>query len=58
MTHYELQVARNKKYADRTQVLIQTPKFLMFVVDNKTIYCHEYDDNGKCVNATWSMGED
>lgn len=25
MTHYELQVARNKKYADRTKVLIQTP---------------------------------
>lgn len=58
MTHYELQVTRNKKYADRTKVLIQTPKFLMFVVDDKVIYCHEYDDSGRCVNATWSMVED
>ena len=53
MTHYELQVARNRKYADRTKVLIQTPKFLMFVVDDAITYCHEYDENGKCVSATW-----
>lgn len=53
MTHYELQVARNRKYADRTEVLIQTPKFLMFVVDQKVTYAHEYDENGKCVHADW-----
>ena len=53
MTHYELQVARNRKYADRTEVLIQTPKFLMFMVDQKVTYAHEYDENGKCVRADW-----
>lgn len=53
MTHYELQTARNRKYADRTRVLIQTPKFLMFVVDEEIVYCHEYDETGRCVSATW-----
>lgn len=57
MTHYELQVARNRKYADRTEVLIQTPHFLMFIVDNEVCYAHEYDENGKCVSATWHMVE-
>lgn len=58
MTHYELQVARNKKYADRTKVLIQTPRLLMFVVDDKFIYTHEYNEEGRCVNATWDILDD
>ena len=55
MTHYELQVARNAKYADRTEVLVQTPTFLMFVVDGKFIYYHEYDETGRCKKATWDI---
>lgn len=57
MTHYELQVARNRKYADRTEVLIQTTRLLMFVVDGKTIYTHEYNDEGRCISATWDVVE-
>jgi hypothetical protein len=53
MTQYELQIKRNQKYADRTQVLIQTPRLLMFVVDGKIVYTHEYNEEGKCISATW-----
>lgn len=55
MTHYEKQVARNKKYADRTEVILQTPTILMFVVDREVTYFHEYDANGKCISAEWWM---
>lgn len=55
MTHYELQVVRNKKYADRTKVLIQTPRLLMFVVDDEIIYVHEYNEEGRCIHATWNI---
>ena len=50
MTHYELQVARNKKLADRTVVLLQTKHLIVFAVDNKVVYTNEYDDNGKCIS--------
>jgi hypothetical protein len=49
MTHYELQVAHNKKHADRTIVLLQTKHLIMFEVDKKIVYVNEYDDNGKCI---------
>lgn len=55
MTHYELQMARNRKYADRTKVLIQTPRLLMFVVDDKFVYIHEYNEEGRCIKASWSI---
>ena len=55
MTHYELQMARNRKYADRTKVLIQTPRLLMFVVDDKFVYTHEYNEKGRCIKASCSI---
>ena len=58
MTHYELQMARNRKYADRTKVLIQTPRLLMFVVDGKFVYTHEYNEESRCIKATWSIWND
>ena len=57
MTHYELQLARIAKYPTRHEVLIQTPRLLMFVVDGNTIYTHEYNDEGRCISATWDMVE-
>ena len=58
MTHYELQLARIAKYPTRHKVLIQTPKCLMFVVDDKTVYFHEFNEEGRCVSATWHPMED
>lgn len=57
MTNYEFQVARNRKYADRTEVLVQTPTLLMFEVDGKVTYVHEYDEHGKCIKATWWLSQ-
>ena len=53
MTHYEIQIARNKKYADRIKVLTQTPTLLIFEVDNEIVYCHKYDSNGCCIDTFW-----
>ena len=57
MTHYQLQLARIDKYPDRHRILIKTPKCLMFVVDEKTVYFHEYDETGRCIGATWNPVE-
>ena len=58
MTHYEKQIARNLKFADRIQTLVQTPTLLIFVVDGRTTYAHEYDENGACVSAQWWMARE
>jgi hypothetical protein len=55
MTHYELQLARIRKYPTRHKVLIQTPKMLVFIVDDEVTYTHLYDEAGKCIEAFWSM---
>ena len=39
MTHYEKQIARNLKFADRIQTLVQTPTLLIFVVDGANHLC-------------------
>lgn len=57
MTHYEKQLARIAKYPTRHRVLIKTAKFLMFVVDEEVVYCHEFDETGQCVNASWHLAE-
>ena len=54
MTHYELQVARNKKYADRVVTLLQTKHIIMFEEDGKVVFVNEYDDNGKCIGHSYS----
>lgn len=58
MTQYEKQVARNRKYANRTKVLIQTPRLLMFVVDGKFVYTHEFNEEGRCIRASCTIQED
>lgn len=57
MTHYEIQIARNKKYADRIKVLLQTPTLLIFEVDHEIVYYHEYDSNGRCIGTFWHFAE-
>jgi hypothetical protein len=35
--------------------LIQTPKMLVFIVDDEVTYTHLYDEAGKCIEAFWNM---
>lgn len=58
MTHYEKQVARNRKYANRTEVLIQTPRLLVFVVDGKFVHTQEFNEEGRCIRASCTIQED
>jgi hypothetical protein len=57
MTHYEKQLAYNRKYADRIRLIIQTPTLIMFESNNEWIHIFEYDETGTCTSAYWRRSE-
>lgn len=53
MTQYEIQLRYIARHADRAHLHIQTPKMLMWDVDNEIIYTHLFDEAGNCIEAFW-----